>query len=55
VVIRSGLVPVIEKATNKAVRWYTQFEVDKEDLVELYVNDNDFAALIYLLMHKHAF
>jgi hypothetical protein len=53
--VRNGLIPLFERATGGRVKWDILFQMSKAGLIELCVNDHDFAALISLLVYKDAF
>ena len=52
---RENLIPLFERVTNGRITWEQLYGMDKDELIELCVNDHDFAALISLLVYKDAF
>jgi hypothetical protein len=52
---RKPLMPLFEKATDGRISWEQLYAMSKDELVELCVNDHDFAALMSLLVYKDAF
>ena len=52
---RKALIPLFEKATNGRIVWEQLYNMSKDELIELCVNDYDFAALMSLLVYKDAF
>jgi hypothetical protein len=52
---RKALVPLFEKATDGRILWEKLYDMNKDELIELCVNDHDFAALMAVLVYKDVF
>ena len=52
---RKELIAIFDKVTNQRVTWDQLVSMDKNQLVELCVEDYDFSALVSLLVYKDAF